>query len=106
VLDKIIMNYKSDKIKSMLSEKRIKIHHFLPSNRKIWTIVGKEKEHWLEPDLKFCSCAGFYFGMLKNKKPCYHIDSLEIAKKEEQYECIKFSDNEFESFMFGVINDL
>jgi predicted nucleic acid-binding Zn finger protein len=44
--------------------------------------------------------------MLKNKKPCYHIDSLEIAKKEEQYECIKFSDNEFESFMFGVINDL
>jgi len=90
----------------MLSEKRIKIHHFLPSNRKIWTIVGKEKEHWLEPDLKFCSCAGFYFGMLKNKKPCYHIDSLEIAKKEEQYECIKFSDNEFESFMFGVINDL
>ena len=100
------MNYKSDKIKSMLSEKRIKIHHFLPSNRKIWTIVGKEKEHWLEPDLKFCSCTGFYFGMLKNKKPCYHIDSLEIAKKEEQYECIKFSDNEFESFMFGVINDL
>ena len=90
----------------MLSEKRIKIHHFLPSNRKIWTIVGKEKEHWLEPDLKFCSCTGFYFGMLKNKKPCYHIDSLEIAKKEEQYECIKFSDNEFESFMFGVINDL
>ena len=106
MLDKIIMNYKSDKIKSMLSEKRIKIHHFLTSNRKIWTIVGKEKEHWLEPDLKFCSCAGFYFGMLKNKKPCYHIDSLEIAKKEEQYECIKFSDNEFESFMFGVINDL
>ena len=81
MLDKIIMNYKSDKIKSMLSEKRIKIHHFLPSNRKIWTIVGKEKEHWLEPEFKFCSCAGFYFGMLKNKKPCYHIDSIEIAKK-------------------------
>ena len=100
------MNYKSDKIKSMLSEKRIKIHHFLPSNRKIWTIVGKEKEHWLEPDLKFCSCAGFYFGMLKNKKPCYHIDSIQIAKKEEQCERIEFSDDEFESFMSGLINDL
>ena len=100
------MNEKSKKIKSVISEKRIKLHYFLPSNRKIWTVVGKEKEHWLEPDLKFCSCAGFYFGMLKNKKPCYHIDSLEIAKIEEQYECIKFSDNEFESFMFGVINDL
>ena len=100
------MNEKSKKIKSVINEKRIKLHYFLPSNRKIWTVVGKEKEHWLEPDLKFCSCVGFYFGMLKNKKPCYHIDSLQIAKKEEQYEGIEFSDNEFESFMSGLINDL
>ena len=100
------MNEKSKKIKSVISEKRVKLHYFLPSNRKIWTVVGKEKEHWLEPDLKFCSCAGFYFGMLKNKKPCYHIDSLQIAKKEELYEEIEFSDDEFESFMSGLINDL
>ena len=100
------MNEKSKKIKSVISQKRIKLHYFLPSNRKIWTVVGKEKEHWLEPDLKFCSCAGFYFGMLKNKKPCYHIDSLQIAKKEELYEEIEFSDDEFESFMSGLINDL
>ena len=100
------MNEKSQKIKSVISEKRIKLHYFLPSNRKIWTVVGKEKEHWLEPDLKFCSCAGFYFGMLKNKNPCYHIDSIQIAKKEEQYERIEFSDDEFESFMSGLINDL
>jgi len=100
------MNEKSTKIKSVLSEKRIKLHYFLPSNRKIWTVVGKEKEHWLEPDLKFCSCSGFYFAMLKNKKPCYHIDSIQIAKKEDQYERIEFSDDEFESFMSGLINDL
>jgi len=100
------MNEKSKKIKSVITEKRIKLHYFLPSNRKIWTIVGKEKEHWLEPDLKFCSCTGFYFGMLKNKKPCYHIDSIQIAKKEELYESVKFSDDEFESFMSGLINDL
>ena len=100
------MNEKSKKIKSVISEKRIKLHYFLPSNRRIWTVVGKEKEHWLEPDLKFCSCAGFYFGMLKNKNPCYHIDSIQIAKKEEQYERIEFSDDEFESFMSGLINDL
>ena len=100
------MNEKSKKIKSVISEKRIKLHYFLPSNRKIWTVVGKEKEHWLEPDLKFCSCSGFYFGMLKNKKPCYHIDSIQIAKKEALYERIEFSDDEFESFMSGLINDL
>ena len=100
------MNEKSTKIKSVISEKRIKLHYFLPSNRNIWTIVGKEKEHLLEPDLKFCSCAGFYFGMLKNKKPCYHIDSIQIAKKEELYERIEFSDDEFEGFMSGLINDV
>ena len=100
------MNEKSKKIKSVINEKRVKLHYFLPSNRNIWTIVGKQKEHWLEPDLKFCSCSGFYFGMLKNKKPCYHIDSIQIAKKEGQYERIEFSDDEFESFMSGLINDL
>ena len=100
------MNEKSKKIKSVINEKRIKLHYFLPSNRNIWTIVGKEKEHWLEHDLKFCSCSGFYFGMLKNKKPCYHIDSIQIAKKEELYERIEFSDDEFEGFMSGLINDL
>ena len=100
------MNEKSKKIKSVINEKRIKLHYFLPSNRNIWTIVGMEKEHWLEPDLKFCSCAGFYFGMLKNKKPCYHIESIAIAIKEGEYETIKFSDDEFENFIVGVINDL
>ena len=44
--------------------------------------------------------------MLKNKKSCYHIDSIKIAKKEMQYESIEFSDEEFESFMSGLINDL
>ena len=97
---------KSEKIKLVISEKRVKLHHFVPSNRKIWTVVGKEKEHWLEPDLKFCSCAGFYFGMLKNKKPCYHIESISIAIKEGKYETIKFSDDEFENFIVSVINDL
>ena len=100
------MNKSSKKYNSVLNEKRIKLHVFEPSNRKIWTVVGKEKEHWLEPDLKFCSCSGFYFGMLKNKKTCYHIDSIRIAKKEEQYESVEFSDDEFESFMSGLINDL
>ena len=100
------MNEKSEKIRSIISEKRVKLHIFLPSNRKIWTIVGKDEEHWVEPGFEFCSCPGFYFGMMKNKKPCYHIDSIKIAKKEDKYELIEFSDDEFENFMSGLINDL
>ena len=100
------MNKKSEKIRSVIHEKRIKLHHFLPSDRKIWTIVGTEKEHWLDPTLEFCSCSGFYFGMLKNKEPCYHIESLNIAIKEEKYENVIFSDEEFNNSIVGLINDL
>ena len=100
------MNHNSNKINAVISEKRVKLHNFVPSNRKIWTIVGKEKEHWLDPDFEFCSCSGFYFGMLKDNSPCYHIECIKIAKKQEKYECKDFSDDEFESFMSSLINDL
>ena len=100
------MNKKSEKIRSVIHEKRIKLHHFLPSDRKIWTIVGTEKEHWLDPTLEFCSCSGFYFGMLKNKKPCYHLDSIHIARQENKFETIKFSDDEYDNFISGILDDL
>ena len=41
------------KIDSLLSEKRIKLHIFEPSDRKIWTVVGTDKEYWFDPDLDF-----------------------------------------------------
>ena len=59
-----------NRIKSMVSEKRVKLHIFDPSQRKIWTVVGKGKEHWLDPDLNFCSCAGFYFGKKGSGRLC------------------------------------
>ena len=100
------MNQKSKKMNDLISQNRVKLHLFDHTKRQIWTIVGKEKEHWLEPELEFCSCSGFYFGMMKSKKPCYHIDSIKLAKENKQYEIIEFSDEEFENFMFGIVNDL
>lgn len=95
-----------EKIKTVVSEKRIKLHVFEPSKRKIWTIVGKGKEHWLDPSLEFCSCPGFYFGKINRKNECYHLESVKIAKKEGKVETIKFSDDEFEDFMSALILDL
>ena len=67
------MDLQSEKINSLLSEKRIKLHVFEPSNRKIWTVVGAEKEYWLDPDLDFCSCPGYYFSKKNGEKTCYHL---------------------------------
>ena len=100
------MSSKQDKIKSIVDEKRIKLHLFTPSKREIWTVVGKEKEHWIDPDFKFCSCSGYYFGMIKNKTSCYHIESILLAKKENKFEIIEFTDDEYESFISGIVRDL
>ena len=96
----------SNKIESVISEKRVKLHLFEPSNRKIWTVVGKGKEHWLDPDLDFCSCESYYFNTTNAEQGCYHLESLRLAEKENKVELIKFSDEEYGNFISGLISDL
>ena len=101
------MSAKQDKINSIVEERRVKLHLFKPSKREIWTIVGKEKEHWLDPDIGFCSCAGYYFSKISaNKKECYHLESIRLAEKTKKTELIKFTDDEFGDFLKGLISDL
>ena len=100
------MSTKQEKINAVVSERRVKLHRFNPSQREIWTIVGKEKEHWIDPQSNFCSCVGYYFGMIKNNSPCYHLESISLAKKENKFEIIEFNDDEYESFISGIVSDL
>ena len=100
------MSRDSDRIESILSEKRVKIHLFEPSQRKIWTVVGKGKEYWLDIDAQYCSCLGYYFGRLNGKPTCYHLDSAYLAIKENKTETIRFSDDEYNDFLSGLISDL
>ena len=100
------MSTKQEKINSVVNERRVKLHRFNPSQREIWTIVGKEKEHWINPQSNFCSCSGYYFGMIKNNSPCYHLESVSLAKKENKFEIIEFNDDEYESFISGIVSDL
>ena len=95
-----------DRIQNMVSEKRVKLHVFEPSQRKIWTVVGKNNEHWIDPDSVYCSCPGFYFGKLSGKTTCYHLESAHLAIKENKVEKIIFSDDEFPNFLSGIISDL
>ena len=94
------------KIDTVISEKRIKLHVFEPSQRKIWTVVGKEKEYWIDPEQNYCSCQSFYFNSVSGKQECYHLKSIGIAEKENKIELIKFSDEEFLDFISGLLTDL
>ena len=100
------MNQDSDRIETLVSENRVKLHIFEPSKRKIWTVVGKGKEHWLDPNSEFCSCPGFYFGKLSGKNKCYHLNAVDLAKKDNQFEKILFSDDEYANFIVSLISDL
>jgi len=100
------VNKDFDRIETLVSEKRVKLHLFDPSQRKIWTIVGKGEEHWIDPDGSYCSCPGFYFGQLNGKSDCYHLESTKLAQKENKVEKIIFSDDEFSDFLAGLISDL
>ena len=100
------MKKDSERIESVVSEKRVKLHVFEPSKRKIWTVVGKGKEHWLDPESEYCSCNGYYFGRLNEKTTCYHLESAYLAKQENKIETIVFSDDEYDDFLSGLITDL
>lgn len=100
------MNKEVDRVESMVSAKRVKLHVFELSQRKIWTVVGKGGEYWVDPDGVYCSCPGFYFGKLNGKTSCYHLESAELAQKENKIEKIVFSDEEYSDFLSGLISDL
>ncbi|MFQ6025173.1 MAG: hypothetical protein ACE5JT_01485 [Nitrosopumilaceae archaeon] len=100
------MKENSDKVESVISENRVKLHVFKPSGRKIWTVVGKENEHWLDPDLNFCSCEDFFFNTLNGGRECYHLKSAKIASKRKKVNVIRFSDDEYTNFVSAMISDL
>jgi len=95
-----------DRVQSLVSERRVKLHIFEPTRRKIWTVVGKGEEHWIDPDSNYCSCPGFYFGKLNGKMTCYHLESAQLARNQNKVEEIIFSDDEFSDFLRGLISDL
>ena len=95
-----------DRVQSLVSEKRVKLHIFEPTQRKIWTVVGKGEEHWIDPDCNYCSCPGFYFGKLNGKMTCYHLESAQLARNQNKVEEIIFSDDEFSDFLSALITDL
>ncbi len=92
-----------ERIQETVRQGRVKLHVFEPSNRSIWTVVGIGREYWVEPDLEFCSCAGFYFSRLGGKDGCYHFESLKVAIAQKRYETIRFADDEYGDFITSLI---
>ena len=93
-------------IDSIVSSMGVKLHYFEPSGRKVWTVVGKENEHWLDPDLGFCSCEDYYYNAMDKGVECYHLKAARTAVEQDKVETVRFSDSEFENFISALVRDL
>ena len=100
------MKKESGSVESIVSSNGVKLHLFEPSNRKIWTVVGKENEHWLDLNLEYCSCEDYYYNAMEKGRHCYHLNAIKAAMEQDKVEVIKFQDSEFESFISALVQDL
>ena len=100
------MKNESGNVESIVSSNGVKLHLFEPSNRKIWTVVGKENEHWLDLDLGYCSCEDYYYNAMEKGRECYHLKAIQSAQAQGKVEIINFSDFEFDAFMTALVNDI
>ncbi|MFQ5941413.1 MAG: hypothetical protein ACE5KA_06940 [Nitrososphaerales archaeon] len=87
-------------------QKGLKLHVFKPSKRKIWTVVGRDNEYWVDPDNNFCSCKDYYFQTLSGKEKCYHLQIIDVAKRKKLVDLVDFSDDEYAIFLEALINDM
>jgi predicted nucleic acid-binding Zn finger protein len=83
----------------------VKLHFFEPSGRKIWTVVGKDDEHWADPDLQFCSCKNYYYKTLSNGEICYHLKCVQQAIQSNKFVRTKFDDTEYVGFLKVLLMD-
>jgi predicted nucleic acid-binding Zn finger protein len=83
-----------------LKENRVKKYVFKPSSRKVWIVIGRERDYLIMPEAEFCMCDDFYFRVLDKKiHLCYHLIAQKIARNLGWYETLEESDKLFESLM-------
>lgn len=88
-------------------EGRVKRHVFMPSERMIHTVVGRNGDEFVDPEKPFCSCEHFFFRVLGNRdQNCYHLLAEAIATETNHFVKIQFHDEEFRPFLRLLSLDL
>jgi predicted nucleic acid-binding Zn finger protein len=98
-------NGRAIRIEETVNLGSVKLHVFSPSGREIWTVVGKDDEHWADPELHFCSCRHYYYKTMSNDEICYHIKSIEQARQDNKFVRTDFDDSEYNGFLKILLLD-
>ena len=80
---------------------------FLPSGRKVITVVGRLGDEFIDPDRPYCSCSNFYFRVLGGREEtCYHLLSYRIALETGRLDVVKFNDEEYGAYLAAAVRDV
>jgi predicted nucleic acid-binding Zn finger protein len=80
---------------------------FLPSGRKVVTVVGRLGDELLDPEKPYCSCSNFYFRVLGGREEtCYHLLGHKIATKTGKVDVLNFSDEEYGPYLAATVRDV
>jgi predicted nucleic acid-binding Zn finger protein len=80
---------------------------FLPSRRKVITVVGRLGDEFIDPQKPYCSCSNFFFRVLGGREEiCYHLISYKIAAETGRLDVLNFSDEEYGVYLVATIRDV
>ncbi len=80
---------------------------FLPSGRKLYTVVGRLGDEFIDPEKPYCSCSNFFFRVLGGREEtCYHLLSYKIASEVGKVDKTEFRDEEYRQYLVEAVNDV
>lgn len=85
----------------------VKEGRFLPSGRRVLTVVGRAGDEFIDPDKPYCSCSNFFFKVIGGREDlCYHLLSYKIAAKTGMVDVVEFSDEEYGPYLTATVRDV
>jgi len=83
---------------NLVDKNRVKKYMFKPSDRVIWTVLGRKGEYQVIPETNFCNCDDYYFRVIDREKTlCYHIIAQRFAEALGRYTVKKLPDRAYGS---------
>jgi predicted nucleic acid-binding Zn finger protein len=85
----------------------VKESRFLPSNRKLLTVVGRLGDEFIDPEKPYCSCSNFFFRVAGGREDvCYHLLSYKVATKLGKVDIVEFNDEEYGPYFEAAVHDV
>ena len=98
---------KFDKAVDTVLSRGVKECRFLQSGRKVLVVVGRFGDELVDPQKPYCSCANFYFKVIRGKDDlCYHLISYRIASKTGLLDVLEFYDEEYGPYFSATVDDI